>query len=179
MKKYLSIILILIFYGCHSESIRPKINTEINIEELPTQESWNSEIVYTDSGKVKAIIKTGHIRVFSEAMETLLDSGLQVDFYNPNEEKSTTLTSKRGRVNDNTKDIYAIENVVAISDSGVTLMSEELMWRNKDKKIYTDKFVTIITRDEKIQGYGFESDQHLRNYTIYKITYVTRNDIVR
>lgn len=50
------------------------------------------------------------------------------------------------------------------------------MWRNKDQKIISDKFVTIISPKEKIQGYGFESDQSLRNYTIYNITYVTRTD---
>lgn len=179
MKIFLSIILILIINGCKSEKLRPNINTEINIEELPAQESWNSKIVFTDSGKVKAIVHSGHIRVFTDAMETLLDSGLQVDFYNQIEEKSTTLNSKRGRVNDRTKDLYAIDNVVAVSDSGVTLMTEELMWRNNDRKIYTDKFVTIITPDEEIRGYGFESDQQLRNYTIYKITYVTRNQSVK
>jgi hypothetical protein len=64
--------------------------------------------------------------------------------------------------------------VVAVNDSGVVLTSEEIIWRNKDKKITTDKFVTIESPDEIIQGYGFESDQQLKNYVIYNITYITR-----
>ena len=43
----------------------------------------------------------------------------------------------------------------------------------KTKKIVTDKFVKIITNDEIIEGYGFESDQDLQNYTIFNITYTT------
>ena len=43
-------------------------------------------------------------------------------------------------------------------------------------KIISDKFVTVISPTEKIQGYGFESDQSLKNYVIYNITYVTRPD---
>ena len=39
-----------------------------------------------------------------------------------------------------------------------------------------DKFVTINTPGESIEGYGFESDQHLRNYVIYNITYITNLD---
>jgi hypothetical protein len=69
--------------------------------------------------------------------------------------------------------MYAIDSVVAVSDSGVVLKTQELMWRNSDKKIVSDKFVTIVSPKEKISGYGFESDQHLRNYVIKKITIIT------
>jgi len=40
----------------------------------------------------------------------------------------------------------------------------------------TDKFVKIVSSKEIIEGYGFESDQNLRNYTIFNITYVTNVD---
>lgn len=54
-----------------------------------------------------------------------------------------------------------------------------MMWRNKDRKIVSDKFVTVISPNETIQGYGFESDQSLQNYVIYNITYVTRSDTTK
>jgi LPS export ABC transporter protein LptC len=114
--------------------------------------------------------------MFTQAQETLIDSNLKLDFFNPQQIKTTTLTSKRGRVDDKTRNLYAIENVVAVNDSGITLETEELMWRNSDSKIVSDKFVTITTPTERIQGYGFESDQHLKNYIIYKVTYITTSD---
>ncbi len=107
-----------------------------------------------------------------------MDDNLKVDFYNDLEKKTTTLTAKRGKVDDATKNLWAIDDVVAVNDSGVSLKTEELMWRNSDQKIISDKFVTILTPKEKIEGYGFESDQHLRNYVIYNITYVTRRDSI-
>ena len=73
----------------------------------------------------------------------------------------------------NTQDMYAIDSVVAVSDSGVTLTTDELIWKNKSKKIITDKFVRIVNEEEIIEGYGFESDQNLHNYTIFDITYIT------
>ncbi|OGU49265.1 MAG: LPS export ABC transporter periplasmic protein LptC, partial [Ignavibacteria bacterium GWC2_36_12] len=86
------------------------------------------------------------------------------------------LTAKKGRVDDATRDLYAIDSVIVVSDSGSTITTDELKWRNSDKKIVSDKFVTIISTKEKIQGYGFESDQHIQNYVIYNITYVTKRD---
>jgi LPS export ABC transporter protein LptC len=168
--------LVLLFASCSEEKVKPSVNTSLNVKELPSQESWNSTVFFTDSGKTKAVLNAGHLRVFSDAKETLLDSSIRVNFYNDKEEISTTLTAKRGKVNDATEDLYAYDSVVVNSDSGRTLKTDELMWRNKDKKIVSDEFVTILSPKEKIEGYGFESDQNLRNYVIYNITYVTRRD---
>ena len=115
------------------------------------------------------------MRMYEDKRETLLD-GVKLDFYNEEGIKTTTLTSLKGRVDDKTKNMWAIDSVVAKNDSGVTLKTQELMWRHKDKKIVSDKFVTIISPKEKIQGYGFESDESLKNYVIYKITYITSID---
>jgi LPS export ABC transporter protein LptC len=173
---FLLLTFLLLLNSCGEEKVKPTIDKSLKVDELPAQESWNATIFFTDSGKTKAILVAGHLRVFENSQETLLDSSIKVDFYNDEEVKTTTLTAKRGRVNDATEDLYAMDSVVAVSDSGVTLKTEELMWRNKDKKITSDKFVTITSEKEIIQGYGFESDQHLRNYTIYNITYVTRRE---
>ncbi len=173
----ISTLSLTIISGCARERVKPVLK-DVNTSELPAQESWKSKIVFTDSGKTTAIVWVGHLRMFVQAMETLIDENLKVDFYNQFEVKTTTLTANRGRVDDRTKDLYAIENVIAVNDSGVTLTTEELMWRNKDRKIVSDKFVTITSPKEKIQGYGFESDEHLRNYTIYKITYITQSDSI-
>ncbi len=177
MKDFLFLLsLLFLFNSCGENKVKPTIDTSLKVEELPAQESWNSTIFFTDSGKTKAILVAGHLRVFENSQETLLDSNIRVDFYNDEQIKTTTLTAKRGRVNDATEDLFAMDSVVAVSDSGVTLKTEELMWRNKDKKITSDKFVTITSEKEIIQGYGFESDQHLQNYVINNITYVTRRE---
>jgi LPS export ABC transporter protein LptC len=168
--------LIIAYAGCGEKKVKPNVNPDINEGEIPAQESWDAKVIFSDSGKTTAILYAGHLRVFAEGKETLLDSGVTVDFYNPDEVKTTTLTSKRGRVEDETKNLYAMDSVVAVSDSGVTIKTDELMWRNKDAKIISDKFVTIITAKEKIQGYGFESNQSLTNYVIYNITYTARAD---
>jgi LPS export ABC transporter protein LptC len=173
MKILFSILFLLLLINCTGKDVKPKVDSSFVVEELPAQESWNSTIFFTDSGKTKAILTTGHLQVFSNRKETILSDGVKVEFFNSLEKNTTTLTSIRGRVDEKTNDLYAIDSVVAVNDSGIVVKTDELKWREKDKKIVSDKFVTIDSPDEHIEGYGFESDQHLRNYVIYNITYIT------
>lgn len=136
-------------------------------DELPDQESWNSTTTFSDSGRVRAILQSGHIRMYEGRQETLIDSGLVVDFYGRNGEHTSTLTADSGRVNDETKDLEAFHNVVFRSDSGTVVETEYIFWENFKKKVRGDRFVTITSPTERLQGYGFEADQDLRNYTVF------------
>lgn len=172
------LLFFLLLVSCTGERVKPKIDQSLLGDDLPSQESWNSEITFSDSGKVKAILFAGHIQMYADKRETFLDQGIKIDFYDENEIKTTTLTAKNGRVDDATSDLYARDSVVVVSDS-LIIKTEEMMWRNKTRKIVSEKFVTILSPKERIEGYGFESDQSLKNYVIYNITYVTRRDTAR
>ncbi len=159
----------MIMAGCE-EKIKPAVtNTNVS-EDLATQESWNSTITISDSGKLIATVRAGHIAAFPDRQYTLFDSNIVVDFYDENERHSSVLTARSGRVNDVTHDLEAHGNVVVISDSGTTLKTEELFWINHTQKVTSRVFVDILSPTEHIQGQGFESDRGLRNYVIFKVT---------
>jgi len=177
--KYKNILLLLNFLcvvaflnSCTETKLKPRIDNSVSSEELPDQESRNAKITFTEEGKLKAILYADVIKVLSNKSEKHLEV-VKINFFDENEKQSTTLTSRIGRIDDRTQDMYAIGDVVAVSDSGITLTTEELTWVNKTQKIITDKFVKIKSDKEIIEGYGFESDQNLQNYTIFNITYVT------
>ena len=69
--KYLifPIVIWLFIYGCTKEKVEPTVTVQLNVEEIPDQESWNSTIFFTDSGKTRAILNAGHLRVFSKIKE--------------------------------------------------------------------------------------------------------------
>ncbi len=166
--KLISLILFFIlFYACESKMAPPR--TDLKSGEIPDQESWNSSVIFSDSGNVKAILKAGHISVFNSKAYTLIDSGAIVDFFKTGE-KVSTLTSKSGKVLDVSKDIEMYDSVVVVNKEGSVLKTSKLYWNNKLQKVSTDVFVKITTSKEDIEGIGFESDQNLKNYTIYKVT---------
>lgn len=173
MKKIITSITIVFFIVSCQEDVKPLIKNNFGDGEIPYQESWDSKILITGDGLLKAIIYSDHISVYEEKKETLLE-GVKINFFDEHEIRSSTLTSKKGRVDDKTQDMIAIDSVVAQNDSGTVLRTNELKWINKTKKITTDKFVTITTNEEHIEGYGFVSDQGLKSYTIYNVTYSTK-----
>ena len=165
---FVTLILIISFISCENKLEPPR--TDLKSEEIPNQESWNSTVVFSDSGHVKAILRAGHIAVFNKKGYTLVDSNAVVDFYNKNGQKVSTLHGKRGKVLDRTKDIEIYDSVIAVNQEGSVLRTEKLLWNNKSQKVSTDVFVNIKTPNEEIEGIGFESDQNLKNYTIYEVT---------
>ena len=65
--------------------------------------------------------------------------------------------------------MIAMGNVVAISDSGITLYTDTLIWNSKDEKMFTNDSIKIITTEwDTLFGIGFESDSNLKNWKILK-----------
>ena len=169
MKQMLPLLLlVLLLVGCE-EKIKPAV-VPVDQTELPSQESWRSTVVFSDSAKLKAILWAGHIAMYAQLRYTLLSDSIHVDFFNESEQHTSLLTARRGKVNDQSQDLEAYENVVVVSDSGTVLKSESLFWNNADRKIHTEAFVDISSPTEHIMGQGMVSDQGLKNYRIFKVT---------
>ncbi len=168
MKWCAAIVLCLFLSGCE-EKVKPSVVPLPNTE-IPSQESWNSTITFSDSARIKAVLWSGHIARFTTQRYTLLSDSIRVDFYDQDERHSSLLTAKRGRVNDATQDFAAYGNVVVVSDSGTTLKTDSLFWNNSNRVITTQAFVDIVSPTEHIMGQGMESDQGLKNYKIFQVT---------
>jgi LPS export ABC transporter protein LptC len=162
------LLMVLALTGCE-EKVKPSIDPGVS-KELPSQESWNSTVVFSDSAHLKAVLWSGHISSYASRQVTELADSVHVDFFNEQEQHTSLLTARRGIVHDATRDLEAYERVVVVSDSGTTLRTERLFWNNATQKIYTDAFVDIQSPKEHIMGHGMESDQSLKNYRIFKVT---------
>ena len=169
------LLSVLLFAGCE-EKVKPTVTNAAITQDFPTQESWNTTITMTDSGKLASILRAGHISSYADKQYTVFDSNVVVDFYDDQEHHTSVLTSRTGKVDDMTHDLEAHGNVVVVSDSGTTLRTEDLYWNNRTKKVYTPAFVDIVSPTEHIQGHGFESDRGLHNYSIFKVTGKVKSD---
>ncbi len=174
MKYPLVLLILLIFTGCGERKVSPIVEKNSAVQKaLPDQESWNTKVVFTRAGKVRAVLFANHLRLFEKKNLTLLD-GVKLEFFNEKHRRTSVLTSKRGKVNESTKNMFAYDSVVARNDSGFVLRTDFLEWKNKAQKIVTDRFVTIDNKNEHIEGFGFEADEDLKNYVIHKVTYETQ-----
>ena len=72
--------------------------------------------------------------------------------------------------------MIAMGNVVVVSDSNNTTITTSLLkWNNDTRKLTSDRYVKIISPEQEIEGIGFESDETLKNYTIYKVVCLRDN----
>ena len=124
-----------------------------------------SEIQKTANSKFKKIINT-----------SILDEKVDADFYSTEERHMSNLKSEMAYVYGDTKkdSMLAIGNVVVVSDSGVTLFTDSLMWNSIDSLITTDDTVMFITENnDTLKGVGFQSNADLTHYKFYDASGVT------
>ncbi|MDD8018470.1 MAG: LPS export ABC transporter periplasmic protein LptC [Bacteroidota bacterium] len=170
MREILAVVCAaLIFFGCE-EKVKPSVLTGVSSSQLPSQESWNSTITFSDSGIVKAVVRAKHIYTFDNSRVTYLENNIVVDFFDENGKHSSLLTSDKAQVDEATNNLEATSNVVVQSDSGTVVRTEKMFWNNARQLIHSPEFVRITSPKENLQGTGFESDHNLRNYKIFKVT---------
>ena len=173
---FLSIAIILmgiamLLFSCNNNKIE-------EIKELSTSNRNNSmtannfELLHSDSGTVIFKLITPRLIRYDETQEpfTEFPDGVIVEKYDKNMEITSKISSDYAQYFDKKRQWVAKNNVVVINQNNDSLKTEELIWEEKDEKIHSDKFVTIIRAEQIINGIGFESDQNLADWQIKEVT---------
>jgi LPS export ABC transporter protein LptC len=172
MKSFCIVMLCAVtfsFFGCEEKTL-PSVLSTGDSRTLPQQESWNSTIYVSDSGRISAIIVAGYIRVSDLSQQTQMSQGVKVRFFDREGKQTSILTSDEGSVDEVTDNLEARKNVVVISSDSSHMITEQLFWDNQRRLIHTPEYVQITTVKEKMQGHGFESDQSLKHYRVFHVT---------
>ena len=61
-------------------------------------------------------------------------------------------------------------NVQIRSQRGDKFETSQMFWDEKNKTVYSDKYIKIEQEDKTLTGYGFESNQELKEYVIKNTT---------
>ena len=170
------VILLIALFFTHCDSLDEiTINSRLG---KPDQESWGVTILLTDHGLIRAKIKSGHLEKYNEREFILLDSSVIVDFFDEYENHTSRLICDIAEVNEKSNRMKAIGNVSAVSDSGITLYTDTLIWNSKDEKMSTDCHIMLTTEEEDtLYGVGFESESDLKNWIILNPSGVTTRSL--
>lgn len=164
-------IVALLTISC--SNVQEDSSTPGEEKQYPDQESWNAEITLTKEGLKRALVNAGHLTKNNNEAQIVLDENVDVDFFDENQRYLSHLKSLTAQVNERTNDLLAQGNVIVVSDSGITLLTEELHWDHQRERIFSKVFVTFITTSDTLTGIGFESDSDLANWVIEKPSGVT------
>jgi LPS export ABC transporter protein LptC len=153
-------ILLSGVFGCGSN---PRMSSVPDTGELPDQEVSDFEATETDQGTTQWKMYARSAATY-RARNTVIARGLRIDFYDEKGERSSTLTSREGEMNDMTHDMTARGDVVILTTEGTRMTTDQLQFRNKIQRIQTESFVRVDRRGDVLTGYGFDSDPQLRDF---------------
>lgn len=163
---YLFLFCFVSLQACKEEvSVAPDIvytEADINVERMQ-----NVEMLYSDSAKIEVRITAPLLDRYTEmnARQEFTD-GLLVEFFDNNQHVSGYLSAKYGVKYEGEYKIVVRDSVVWESYKGEKLDTEELTWDERTGRIFTNKFVTLVRKEEIIFGYGFEADQDFKSSTV-------------
>jgi LPS export ABC transporter protein LptC len=174
MRALILLLCLTFLASCANDAkVQPAVVPTVIPEEEPSQTSFDTKIRFTNEGLSRAILGAGRIRVYDKRRQTVLDSSVQVDFFDREGKHSSVLTAGWANINDQTKFMVAYDSVKIVSDSGTTVYTDSLTWNNETQRINSPANVKIVEKSGRVTtGRGFESDQSLTNYKILHTTIV-------
>lgn len=168
MPKYLNLFILALAitaFSCNDNNTK-----EILLYDGPLREAENIELYSSEDDRIKLKLSAALLYEFQNG-DREFPKGVYIEFYNEFGRISSTIRTNyayffkeedkwRGEGNVEVKNIEKNEQ----------LNTEELFWKPKDQKIFTEKFVTIRRQSDVIYGEGLDATQDLSLYKILKPT---------
>ncbi len=166
----LAALLLLVALGCREHSGASRVTNDPFLQ-TPTHVSYNVDIMLADSSFVRARVQADVARVREDRQQTELSGNVRVVFFQRlSKEVGATLTCDSVIIDDRSRDMTALGSVIVVSDSTqTTLRTSKLTWTHSVQRVRSDQPVRIESPTEKIDGVGFESDQYLTDYRIFRV----------
>ena len=164
-KFYVSIGLFFSLVACR-EGVDPKV---LEGYDGPVNSAKNIHILHSDSAVLRSEIRAEKQLEFANG-NLEFPEGIDVQFFNLEGQLETTMRADKGYfIRD--QNIYKGEGNVQVKNlpKDQRLQTEELFWNQAQRKIYTEKFVTIQERQTLFNGTGMEADDGFSTYKLKKV----------
>jgi len=162
-------MLAVLLFSCENKIDKLPKSDLLN---LPSVSVKTLRTIFIDSGHLQLVMNAPIVEQYDNTAFPYSEfkSGINVLFYDGNKEPVASVTAKYAKFNDTNNTWELKDSVVVINESNDMLETEVLNWNQEKDLIFTDRFVKITNEDQVIQGFGFESDIHLRHRKIKKVS---------
>lgn len=171
MKPPLLLLLFSALWLVSCKNDLSSIQEAFPIEAVYVEEIRDFEMLYSDSARVKVRVKGPvmwrHLDEKNSRQE--FPQGVEVEFLDQAFRVNSRLTALYAIREESDSRIIVRDSVVWTGHNNEKLETEELIWDERAKKVYTNKFAVIRRADEIIWGHGFESDQNFSRSRIKAI----------
>ena len=153
------------------------VNDQDDIQKLniipdhTTQTIEDVEIIRSDSAIVNIRITGPIYKIVQDEKEPYIEfpEGVHVEFFDKQQQVYSDLQADYAIKYEKKEETLFKRNVIFKNAHNETLMTDELIWDQKNKRIFSNDFVEIETQDNSLTGEGFEADENFSNYRIKKL----------
>lgn len=163
-------VVMLLFVGSCQQKSEELIDIKFNPDSVPTMDTESVITLISDSGITRYKLITKNWQVFDKAKDPywFFPEGLYL-------ERFDSLFNVEAIIYGDTawhyldKKLWRLKgNVNSQNMKGEKFLSDELFWDQRQEKIYSDKYIEIQKGDTQLKGYGFESNQEMTEYRIFR-----------
>lgn len=138
---------------------------------VPVDKSTGVEIIYSDSAKVRAKLITPELLNFkTEKPYIEMKKGITVIFYDQNQQETSRLRADYAIRREHENVVELKRNVVASNTKGETFKSDELYWDENKRRFYSNKLVSITSKENVLYGTSFWANEDFSYYEIVQST---------
>lgn len=145
----------------------------------PTMATTDVSTLISDSGYTRYHMVAPLWQMFEDADDPFwkFPEGIELEQYDLQMQPESTVTCDSA-VYFSRKRIWRLDgNVVMVNTDADSFLTQQLFWDQNARKIYSDSFIHIVRTDRIIEGYGFESDQSMKYYSVNRPTAILPADM--
>lgn len=157
--------------GCGQEQKRYVPNA-VDGMTTPTMSTTDVSTLISDSGYTRYHLTAPVWLMFEDAEEPFwrFPGGLELQQFDLEMQPSANVVCDSA-IYYSRKRVWQLDgNVVMVNTEADSFLTQQLFWDQNSRKIYSDSFIHIVRTDRIIEGYGFESDQGMRYYSVQNPT---------
>lgn len=163
-------IVMLFFYTACGSRDNSMIDIKYDPETTPSMNTDSVTTLISDSGITRYKLVTENWQVFDKAKEPFwyFPEGIYIERFDSVFQVEAKILADTAW-NFTEKKLWRLKGNVDIRNmEGEMFLSDELFWDQQSQKVYSDKYIEIKRGDTELKGYGFESNQEMTEYRIFR-----------
>lgn len=163
-------LLMLGTAGCKDDSTSV-VSHATDPEKVPTMTTTDVQTVISDSGHTRYRIVAPLWNMFEESKHPhwTFPKGVTCEELDDNYNSVSTIKCDSAYFDKDNALWTLTGNVHITTTSGDIVTTDELMWNQRDHKLYSDAFIHIEKQGRIIEGYGYESNERLTTYQLRQV----------
>ena len=166
----LAAIVVLFFYTACGSTDTETIDIQFDPETTPSMNTDSVTTLISDSGITRYKLVADNWQVFDKAAEPFwyFPEGIYLERFDSLFQVEAKILADSAW-NYTEKRLWRLKGNVDIRNmEGEKFLSDELFWDQKEQRVYSYKYIEIKRGDTELKGYGFESNQAMTEYRIFR-----------